>query len=180
MINMEVLRLVRAQGTFGRGERFVNMLLQLTRELGLGRVRLVAVKPDHTSEPPGGRVGFRHMILGGHKHLAHTELTSRWFSFHLSDLLDVKTPDVGVFESVVFQPFSLTCVLSIGAGFTQPKHRRTPGPGLGPRPPLGAPEVYVQRGISVRMPGRYLEVNLTRTKFTVFTGNWKTPTVIKI
>lgn len=37
MINMEVLRLVRAQGTFGRGERFVNMLLQLTRELGLGR-----------------------------------------------------------------------------------------------------------------------------------------------
>lgn len=58
MINMEVLRLVRAQGTFGRGERFVNMLLQLTRELGLGRVRLVAVKPDHTSEPPGGRVGF--------------------------------------------------------------------------------------------------------------------------
>lgn len=85
-------------------------------------VRLVAVKPDHTSEPPGGRVGFRHMILGGHKHLAHTELTSRWFSFHLSDLLDVKTPDVAVFESVVFQPFSLTCVLSIGAGFTQPKN----------------------------------------------------------
>lgn len=143
-------------------------------------VRLVAVKPDHTSEPPGGRVGFRHMILGGHKHLAHTELTSRWFSFHLSDLLDVKTPDVGVFESVVFQPFSLTCVLSIGAGFTQPKHRRPPGPGLEPCPPLGAPEVYVQRGISVRMPGRYLEVNLTRTKFPVFTGNWQTPTVIKI